>query len=59
MIQLTRLSGDPIIINSEFIMLIEKTPDTVVTMRDGTKILVKEAPEEIADFVIVSTPEEK
>lgn len=58
MIQLTRLSGDPIIINSEFIMLIEKTPDTVVTMRDGTKILVKEAPEDIADFVIVSKPEE-
>lgn len=30
-------------------MLIENTPDTVVTLRDGTKLIVKETPEFIVE----------
>lgn len=47
MIPLTRLNGRPFILNAAFIKFIEKTPDTIVTLRDGEKVMVKEDPEEI------------
>lgn len=47
MIKLTRFNGAEFILNADLIKFIEKTPDTVVTLRDGEKVLVKEAPEEV------------
>ena len=47
MIELTRLGGQPFILNAELIKFIERTPDTIVTLRDGDKVLVQETPEEI------------
>jgi flagellar protein FlbD len=47
MIQLTRLNGHPFILNAELIKFIEQTPDTLVTLRDGDKLMVLESPDEV------------
>ncbi len=52
MIQLTRLNNSEIMINSDLIQCIEETPDSVVTLTNGHKIVVKESALDIADKVI-------
>jgi len=42
MIRLTRLNDRPLVVNAELIKFVEETPDTVITLRDNEKILVKE-----------------
>ena len=52
MIQLTRLNGLPLVLNSDLIKLIENTPDTVLTLVNGEKIVVKETVEQILDHIV-------
>ena len=52
MIQLTRLKGQPLIVNSELIEFIENTPDTVITLLTGEKVIVLETAEQIVDLII-------
>ena len=40
MIKVTRLNGIVYYLNCEHIETIENTPDTVITLRDGKKLLV-------------------
>jgi flagellar protein FlbD len=47
MIELTRIRGEKFAVNSDQIEIIEETPDTVVTMLNGHKYLVKEPVQEI------------
>jgi flagellar protein FlbD len=47
MIQVTRLNGRPIIVNAELIRFVEQTPDTLITLISGDKLLVKEPMEEV------------
>lgn len=47
MIQVTRLNGKPIIVNAELIRFIEQTPDTLITLTSGDKLLVRETMEEV------------
>jgi flagellar protein FlbD len=49
MIPLTRFNGSEIYVNPDLIWMIEATPDTVVTLTNGEKLLVKESPTEITD----------
>ena len=42
MIVLTRLSGKEFALNSDLIERVESTPDTVITLVDGTKYVVAE-----------------
>jgi flagellar protein FlbD len=42
MISLTRLNGPPFALNCDLIERVESTPDTVVTLVDGTKYVVAE-----------------
>ncbi len=42
MILLTRLTGRPMIVNAEVIKTIEETPDTMITLLNGDRIIVKE-----------------
>jgi flagellar protein FlbD len=42
MIQLTRLNGSPLVINSDLIKYAEASPDTVLTLINGEKIVVLE-----------------
>lgn len=47
MIKLTRLDGKEILLNDEYVEIIEETPDTVVSLQNGHKLLVKENINEI------------
>ncbi len=52
MIKVTRLNGDPIYINSALIEFIEETPDTMVTLTTGKKLIIKEHVEEIIKSIL-------
>lgn len=51
MIYLTRLNGEKIILNTDLIEFMEKTPDTVVTLTTGKKFVVCEPVNEIVDHI--------
>lgn len=53
MIVLHRLNGDELVLNSSHIEIIEATPDTVITLTNDRKYLVKETPQEIIEMVAV------
>ncbi|HEY3347241.1 MAG TPA: flagellar FlbD family protein [Nitrospirota bacterium] len=53
MLTLTKTDGSKIVINPDMIEFVEKTPDTVITMSTGEKLLVKEPPEYILQMIIV------
>ena len=42
MIALTRLNGHPVMVNSDLIEQIEETPDTVVTLTSGNRLIVRD-----------------
>ena len=52
MIHLTRLNKHPVVVNSDLIKFVEYTPDTVVTLISGEKIVVTETTEQILDRII-------
>ena len=47
MITLTRFSGSVFALNSDLIERVDSTPDTVITLVDGTKYVVAEALDEV------------
>lgn len=49
MIPLTRPDGSPLLVNPDRIETVEETPDTVVTLADGKKLLVRESAAMVAD----------
>jgi len=51
MIKLSRLNGKFLVVNAELIELIESTPDTILTLTTGKKIMVKESVEEVVEKV--------
>jgi flagellar protein FlbD len=51
MIRLTRFCGDAVLVNSDLIEVVERNPDTVLTLVSGNRLTVKESPEQIADLV--------
>jgi flagellar protein FlbD len=51
MIELTRLNGVKFAVNSDHIEIIEETPDTVITLMNGHKYVVKERVREIISQV--------
>jgi flagellar protein FlbD len=52
MIHLTRLNNSSITINSDLVKFVEQSPDTVITLLNGEKILVRESAEQILDRII-------
>ena len=52
MIQVTRLNHLPLILNSDLIEHIEATPDTIISLTTGQKIMVLESAEDIVARVI-------
>ncbi|MBE0450150.1 MAG: flagellar FlbD family protein [Clostridia bacterium] len=52
MIKVTRLNGDPIYINSALIEFIEETPDTMVTLTTGKKLIIKEHVEDVIKSIL-------
>jgi flagellar protein FlbD len=47
MISLTRLNNRSLFVNSDLIKFVEQSPDTVVTLITGEKIVVLEKPSEV------------
>ena len=43
MIEVTRLNGTTVLINSDLIETVEETPDTVISLTTGKKFIVKES----------------
>ena len=52
MIKVTRLNGEPIYINSDLIEFIETTPDTIITLTTGKKVIVKENIEYVIQHIV-------
>lgn len=52
MISLTRLSGTTFLLNADLVERVDCTPDTVVTLVDGTKYLVSESLDEVLTAVV-------
>jgi flagellar protein FlbD len=52
MIHLTRLNGQPLLLNCDLIKLIENAPDTVITLVNGEKIIVRDSEEEILGRIV-------
>lgn len=51
MINVTKMNNVNITINDDLIEVIEETPDTVITLTTGKKLIVKESREEVIDLV--------
>jgi flagellar protein FlbD len=47
MIQLTRLNNQLLVVNSDLIKFVERSPDTVLTLVTGEKVVVKESVESV------------
>jgi len=52
MITLTRLNNSSLTVNSDLIKFVEQSPDTVITLINGEKILVRETVDEVMQRVI-------
>jgi flagellar protein FlbD len=52
MIHLTRLNGNPLVVNSDLIKYAEASPDTMLTLVNGEKIVVLESCEEVVNRTI-------
>lgn len=51
MIEVTKLNGTKFLINSNLIGIVEETPDTVITLTDGKKYIVKETRGDIQNLI--------
>ena len=52
MIQLTRLNNQHLVVNSDLIKFVEKSPDTVLTLVSGEKLVVRESCEEVLEKIV-------
>ena len=52
MILLTRLNNRPLVVNSDLIKFIENTPDTVLTLVSGEKIVVLESVADVMEAIM-------
>ena len=52
MIELTRLNGTPIVLNSDLIKTAEASPDTMLTLITGEKLIVREETAEVLERVL-------
>jgi len=52
MIHVTRLNGAQIDLNPDLIVSLESSPDTILTLTNGDKLLLKESREEVVSRFI-------
>lgn len=52
MILLTRLNRESFYLNPDMIQEMVQTPDTVLTLQSGTRIVVQEAPDKVIEEII-------
>jgi flagellar protein FlbD len=47
MIKLTRLGGEPFVLNADLIRYVEARPDTFITLTTGERLVVEESMDEV------------
>jgi flagellar protein FlbD len=52
MIHLTRLDGTDVVVNADLIATIERTPDTMLALVTGARLMVREPVEEVVERVV-------
>lgn len=52
MIKVKRLNDKEFIVNSELILYIEETPDTVITLTNGQKIVVQDSVDDMINKIL-------
>lgn len=52
MIELTRLNGTPIVLNSDLIKTCEASPDTMITLINGEKLIIREELQQVVRRVL-------
>ena len=52
MIAVTRLDGSAILLNDDLIESIEQTPDTMLLLVNGHKVLVRDAPDQLVQRIV-------
>lgn len=55
MIKVTKLDNTEVLINEKNIQWIEKLPDTVITFLGGTRLFVRQSPDEVLALMEHST----
>ena len=53
MIEVTKLNGSTVLVNSDLIESVAETPDTVISLVTGKKIIVKESRQEVKNLVVL------
>jgi len=52
MISVTRLNKTILYVNADLIEFLESTPDTIITLNTGRKVLVRETVDQVIDKVV-------
>jgi flagellar protein FlbD len=52
MVKLTKINNQEFFINSDLMEFIESTPDTIISLTTGKKVIVKESAEEVIQLII-------
>jgi flagellar protein FlbD len=52
MIQLTRLNNQTLILNADLVKFVEQAPDTVITLVNGEKFIVRESVDEVVQRIL-------
>ena len=52
MIEVTKLNKSLVIVNSDLIEFVERTPDTLITLTTGRKFMVRESLEDVLNRVL-------
>lgn len=52
MIRLTRLDGEPFLLNAELIRYVEARPDTFITLTTGERVVVRETMDQVLEKTI-------
>jgi flagellar protein FlbD len=51
-IKVTRLNGQEVFVNSDLILFVEKSPETILTLQNGKKVTIKESIPEVIERII-------
>ena len=53
MIDVTKMNGSKVTVNTDLIQTVEEMPDTVITLTTGKKFIIKESRQEVKNLVIL------
>ena len=51
MVEVTKINGQKILVNPDLMEIVEETPDTMISLTTGRKIIVKESRQEVKNLV--------